>query len=808
MLKSLYMRCTIILVSYARRLIGNALLQHRTVPVLILEGARAVGKTTMMRKQIVPETGYSYTSLADRSTLDFASQDLVSWLRQLSHPAIIDEAQLLPQLPVALKELVDELGVGNHFILTGSAAIGRTGLGGADPLTRRSRRLTMQPLTPWEIGDQSGSIVDALFEGEPVNGQRTTASDESLLANMLIGGFPAYVYPDTAATRGQIQDRIRSDMVSLLGDAVLPDTKFDATIARTALDGLLRTPGGIFNASRLAQNLDLDRRTIDRYLSIFERLFLIHWLPNLATTASRQNHTRSKIHPVDTSFAVESLTRAGVDILQKRETYGALLESYVVNQIVAGGQWASTSTQAYYWRQASNTNPEVDLVLVDSRERALGIEVKASREVDQRDLDGLRALQRDRGLHRGFVVYTGDTIRQLDADIWALPVQALSDGSAFAGAWNEPAAEQNRETISYTSATAPRSSYDATLFLSYVHDDDKRAGGRIVQFARDLVETYAFLYGHELQLFIDRDDIRWGENWATRLGNEIEATSFLLSVVTPRYLKSEACRSEVLSFASAAKKAQDPKLMLPLQWVDVTHTDVVAPNDPVRVALLQTQYEDVTEIRRITPGSIEYDELLERVAARLKATVDNRSGSSSASPVRKANGREEDQLDLITVLQRMEDRRQELERAAFAFKQSFESIGLVFNDRPPLQAVGTHPAANALADLGKELVEPTKELESATRRLGLVWQEYDSDLARFAQVLSDYPDEHTRQSVFESLDALARSLEVPQSETMEQQLRTMGNISRHLQPMSRAVTGAFRLLQGIRDSVRSWRDQV
>jgi len=132
-------------------------------------------------------------------------------------------------------------------------------------------------------------------------------------------------------------------------------------------------------ASRKA--LDLNRRTIDRYLSIFQRLFIIHWLPNLATTASRQNHARSKVHAVDTSFAVESLTRAGVDILQRRETFGALLESYVVNQVIAATEWATTQAQSYFWRQDGNTNPEVDLVLVDTQKRLIGIEIKASREV-------------------------------------------------------------------------------------------------------------------------------------------------------------------------------------------------------------------------------------------------------------------------------------------------------------------------------------------------------------------------------------------------------------------------------------------
>jgi predicted AAA+ superfamily ATPase len=640
------------MVDYVRRPVGEALLRQRDVPVLLLEGARAVGKTTMMRQQIALEGNYSYVSLADRSTLEFATSDLPTWLRQLPRPAIIDEAQLLPGLPLAIKELVDELGTGNHFILTGSASIGRSGLGGADPLTRRSRRLTMQPLTAWEIGAQPGSLVDALFDGQPITQQisqpgsrtdgtanKTPLTDEALLGNMLIGGFPGYVYPAMETTRQQVGDRIRSDMSSVLGETILPDAKYDAVIARTALDALLRAPGGIFNASRLGQSLDLDRRTIDRYLSVFQRLFLIHWLPNLATSASRQSHARAKIHAVDTSFAVESLTRAGVDILAQRETFGAVLETYVVNQIVAAAEWAETQAQSYFWRQAGTQPAEVDLVLVDARERLIGIEVKASSEVGVRDLAGLRALHKDKGMHRGFIIYTGDTIKQLEPDIWALPVAALSDASAFAGSWMNTARaglragsdigvgpeSGNLVTHTITPDIPTPTAFDATVLFSFLAQDDMTERGRILQFAHDLVDTYAFLYGGVLRLILDNTDALWAEP---------VGPTFFLATVTPRYRRDAQCRRDVLAFTSSTSssatrtsvtKASAPTVLIPVNWVDTAQMDAVANTDPtadpVRLALQPTVLPDTGELRLIAPNTAEYRIALERLAAQLNASL-------------------------------------------------------------------------------------------------------------------------------------------------------------------------------------------
>ncbi|TIH36149.1 DUF4143 domain-containing protein [Subtercola vilae] len=788
------------MVALVERLIGGSLLLANGVPVLVLEGARAVGKTTLMRNTMVA-AGFSYTSLADPATRRFAMADLAGWLRRLPRPAIIDEAQLIPDLPLLLKEVVDTLGSGTHFVLTGSASIGRSGLNGSDPLTRRSRRFTMSPLTSWEISSQRGSLIDLLYEQIPVQHTRADLSDDALLDQMRLGGFPTYVFPDLIETHGQTSQRIRSDLTAVLSDDVLPGRGFDATIARTVLDNLLRTPGGIFNASRIAQSHDLDRRTIDRYLGLFERVFLVHWLANLATNPSRQSHTRAKIHPVDTSFSVESLVRAGTNLIEDRETFGALLESHVVNQILASTEWSETRPEAYFWRQASATSPEVDLVLIDGSNRVIGIEVKASRTIHPRDLTAMRALQQDRGLHRGFIYYTGNEVRQLADNIWALPISTLNDSTTF-----EEKPQTNSKVHMPTIPTETRSR-DASMFLSYVHADNERSGGRIVKFARDLVDTYDYLYGHTIELFIDRDDIAWGQQWSSRLKSEAESTTFLLSIVTPRYLTSPACREEVVNFAAAATEAQEPKLLLPLQWVDIADTDVVAESDPVLTKIRQTQWESITEIRQIEPGSIQYDQLLERVAARLKQTIDNRTkGITDVSAITPMVPK--DDRDLIELQQALESRKEDFEVAVMDFKNAFGDIGAVFQGKPALQVADTYGAAKVLADLGEELRGPVENLRTATETLGALWQGYDSDISRAALILSEIPDTTTRRSVFESLDSLANTLELPGADLMEQKLRSIGEVSRHLRPMSRAFSAALQLLNGIQASARAWRDRI
>jgi predicted AAA+ superfamily ATPase len=420
------------MVEIVPRPIADALLARRDVPVLILEGARAVGKTTAVKHQLTGRADYSYTTLADRGTLAFARQDPEGWLSRIPRPSVIDEAQLLPDLPLLVKELVDaEGGLTNQFVLTGSASIGRTGLGGADPLARRSSRLTMWPLTPWELARQPDSLADALTAGTPQAGAYPALPTAELLQRLRYGGWPGYVLKRSQISPARLRERLSADTLAVLAQGVDPMIRANSAIAVEALDALARTPGAVFNASRLAQQLGFDRRTIDRHLGLFQRLFLIHWLPNSATSPTRQSHTRAKVHPVDVSLSVESLERAGVDLTHSRKAFGQVLESYVVAQVVASLGWAKTAATASYWRDAKARDAEVDLVLTTAQGVRIGVEVKAASRVFPPDLRGLLALRQARGLHRGYVVHTGETLSQVADDIWALPLSALDDATAF-----------------------------------------------------------------------------------------------------------------------------------------------------------------------------------------------------------------------------------------------------------------------------------------------------------------------------------------------------------------------------------------
>jgi hypothetical protein len=51
-----------------------------------------------------------------------------------------------------------------------------------------------------------------------------------------------------------------------------------------------------------------------------------------------------------------------------------------------------------------------------------------------------------------------------------------------------------------------------------------------------------------LEVFLDRDSIRWGEEWRERIDSAVAGTTFFIPIVTPRYFLRKECRRELLSF--------------------------------------------------------------------------------------------------------------------------------------------------------------------------------------------------------------------------------------------------------------------
>jgi TIR domain len=105
-------------------------------------------------------------------------------------------------------------------------------------------------------------------------------------------------------------------------------------------------------------------------------------------------------------------------------------------------------------------------------------------------------------------------------------------------------------------------------FMSYVRMDDQHENGRLTELCSRLAGEVRMQLGQEFLIFQDRNDISWGEQWKQRIDGTIDATTFLIPIITPSFFKSSACRGEVERFLEREKRLERSDLIMPLYYVN------------------------------------------------------------------------------------------------------------------------------------------------------------------------------------------------------------------------------------------------
>ena len=654
---------------------------------------------------------------------------------------------------------------------------------------------------------------------------------------------------------------MQADTLAILGDRVLPTETLNTGIARRVLDSVLHAPGGRINRTRIAQDLDLDARTVGRYLDILERRFLITLLPNLHGGITRASRSAPKGHAVDTASTCESLIRAGHDIADSPELLGQTLETWVVNQFLAARSWAALTTEAFYWRD-SRTGREVDLVLVDGRGRRLGVEVKLASSIGPRDLKGLRAMREFGGLHRGFVAYTGAGFEEVADDVWALPLSCLTSREALSaihpdgvgrpspGTAPPPSsirsADPSQETTAMSDApsTAPtNSSAPATpavlpipsVFLSYVHADDDYHDGMLTAFAHAVEEACDYK-GVPIELRLDKDTLQWGDDWNDRLQQEVERTTFLLAMVTNRYVASRACREEFIQFRTKTQAAGYNGLLTLL--VDAPNWDRMdLRTDPtarlIRDTINQYQWlEPETPFEDLESGGRQFKRVARKVADELIRRIDRREADSapadsaasedSAAPGGSGDAgdewedEEEQAPGLIELTHTIESERlPALEQRANAFGEAMDAFNTVTRREFALIPQGSAPTSTQIKRIAQSLEPRRRALEEATSSLSDAWRRLDADIAAMVRAADLVGSADLSTELRSSLTGL-RSFLTELSDFMKMpvigeaaaQIKALAAFSRELRPVAKTMTGVLAAANAIRASAAAWAQEL
>jgi predicted AAA+ superfamily ATPase len=397
-------------------------------PVTLIIGARQSGKSTLALAVANGARPARYLTFDDPPTLAAAAGDPVGFLAGLSANVVLDEVQLVPELFRALKAAVDHDRRPGRFLLTGSAQVlllPRL----SESLAGRMEILTLWPLAQSEVTRTGGSFIDTVFAGYPAgDGLRVGArselpSGEDVRRLIVTGGFPEVRTLRDARRR---DSWFSSYVTTILQRDVRDIANVDGLVTMPMLLQLLAARSAtLLNVSELSRSAGIKLTTLNRYLALLEMVYLVQRLPAWAPNLGKRLVKAPKLHFVDSGLAAHLIGLDERGLGAAPQALGALLETFVVNELQKQLGWARVRARLFHFR--SSDRKEVDIVIEDASGRIVGVEVRATATPGQADFSGLRALQEIAGKRfvRGLVLHLGEATLPFGKYLQAAPVASL-----------------------------------------------------------------------------------------------------------------------------------------------------------------------------------------------------------------------------------------------------------------------------------------------------------------------------------------------------------------------------------------------
>lgn len=395
-------------------------------PAVALQGARTVGKSTLMRSLSAP-LGREVIDLDDLAVRAAVAAD-PGLFAGSAPPVFFDEFQHVPELLDAIKA---ELNVGlrpGRFVLTGSTRYDSLPRA-AQSLAGRLHVVTVWPLSQGELDGVAETFVEHLLSDPRalITAAPAATSRAEYLERVLGGGLPIPLSRPTPTGRSRWYD----DYLRLLieRDVVELSRIRQREVMPRLLARLAGQTAQVLNVTSAGSELGLRLPTIESYVRLLEAVFVLYRLPAWGTTLRRRAASRPKIHMVDSGLAAH-LLGADAETLGRLDPaalsqFGHVLETFCVGELLKQLSWLPGAFVTGHWR--THDGQEVDLVVERPDGGVVAIEVKHETRVGGRAFAGLRAI-RDAVGERfvgGVVLHLGARSFTQEDRLHAVPVERL-----------------------------------------------------------------------------------------------------------------------------------------------------------------------------------------------------------------------------------------------------------------------------------------------------------------------------------------------------------------------------------------------
>jgi len=396
------------------------------IPVILIQGPRSVGKTTILRS-LASSWGVKVIDLDDPS-VRAAARSSPEFLTTGPAPILIDEHQHVVQLSSLIKNRLNSDGSPGQFVLTGSTGGGRVLSELSQFLTGRLYRLPLYPFSQGEMAGVRENFLAQIFDDPtfPVDGRRSSTTWGEYVGKVVQGGFPPAGQLKSGARNRWFDNYIAlclehiSDELARIGDPEALGRLMRVMAARTAQ---------VLNVTSAGEAAGLRQKTAHNYARHLEAAFLIDRLPAWGTTLRARITRHPKIHVIDTGIAARlqglSTDRIGLHDATALQQFGHLLETFVVLELRKQASWMDDEPIVGYWRTKSGL--EVDLVVEGWDGSVVAFEIKAGKRWSKHDGRGLTTLRDELGdrFRAGIGFHIGEWSVRTGDRIMAIPIDRL-----------------------------------------------------------------------------------------------------------------------------------------------------------------------------------------------------------------------------------------------------------------------------------------------------------------------------------------------------------------------------------------------
>ena len=349
-----------------------------TRQIISLTGLRRVGKTQTMLKIVQDNIEkydkknilyFSFDEFKDVKIYDIMRSYARLMSRDLdkgSYLMLFDEIQKIDNWEEQLKRIYDE-NPKIKFIISGSESLF---------IRKKTRESLAGRIYEFQIKtldfEEYLAFKNKKFDNLPLYKEEILREFNNFL---FCSGFPEIINETKEISNKYIKDNVIDKVI--FKDLPQIISIKEPAIMEELFKIILNNPGGTIDVNDLSQNLNISRQTISLYLYYLEKSFLIKKIFNFSRNARKTQRKLKKYYP----------TIFSIDVLENKELFGRVFETFIVNQLNA----------EFFWRDPYKN--EVDIIKIEE-DKILPIEIKSS----EIDIKPMKIFMKKFKIERGVIV--------------------------------------------------------------------------------------------------------------------------------------------------------------------------------------------------------------------------------------------------------------------------------------------------------------------------------------------------------------------------------------------------------------------